>query len=120
MQRLVTPSFLRASKKLHPQQKAALDQAVRTISAAPGIDEAKVGDLLGVRVYKFRLSFRSIAGPPQDDSTPLAGLLRSSRLGGTNLPLCLWVYRYLDEDSLKLLTFGPHDNFYRDMKRLDD
>jgi mRNA interferase RelE/StbE len=120
MQRLVTPSFLKASKKLHPQQKAALDQAVRTLSAAPDIGEAKVGDLLGVRVYKFRLSFESIAGPSQDDLTPLGGLLRSSKLGGTNLPLCLLVYRYLDEDSLKLLTFSLHENFYRDMKRLDD
>jgi hypothetical protein len=25
----------------------------------------------------------------------------------------------LDEDSVKLLTFGPHENFYRDLKRND-
>jgi len=29
-------------------------------------------------------------------------------------------YRILDENSLKLLTFGPHENFYRDLKRLDE
>jgi len=23
----------------------------------------------------------------------------------------------LDEESIKLLTFGPHENFYRDLKR---
>jgi hypothetical protein len=28
--------------------------------------------------------------------------------------------RILDENSLKLLTFGPRENFYRDLKRLDE
>lgn len=91
MRLLVTPSFVRAIKKLHPPQKADLDDAVRAISAAPEIGEAKVGDLAGIRVYKFRLSNQ----------------------------LCLLAYRILDESSLKLLTFGPHENFYRDLKRLD-
>ncbi|MDO9048168.1 MAG: hypothetical protein Q7U66_10590 [Methylobacter sp.] len=27
------------------------------------------------------------------------------------------LYRIIDEDNLKLLTFGPHENFYRDLKR---
>ena len=88
MRILVTPSFVRTIKKLHRPQKADLDEAVRAISADPEIGEAKVGDLAGVRVYKFRLSNQ----------------------------LCLLAYRILDEDSLKLLTFGPHENFYRDLK----
>ena len=92
MRLLVTPSFVRATKKLHRPQKADLDEAVRAVSADPEIGEAKVGDLAGVRVYKFRLSNQ----------------------------LCLLAYRILDGDSLKLLTFGPHENFYRDLKRLDD
>lgn len=92
MRILVTPSFVRTTKKLHRPQKADLDEAVRAISADPEIGEAKVGDLAGVRVYKFRLSNQ----------------------------LCLLAYRILDKDSLKLLTFGPHENFYRDLKRLDD
>jgi mRNA-degrading endonuclease RelE of RelBE toxin-antitoxin system len=92
MRILVTPSFVRTTKKLHQPQKADLDEAVRAVSADPEIGEAKVGDLAGVRVYKFRLSNQ----------------------------LCLLAYRILDEDSLKLLTFGPHENFYRDLKRLDD
>lgn len=91
MRLLVTPSFVRATKKLHPPQKVDLDEAVRAISADPAIGEAKVGDLAGVRVYKFRLSNQ----------------------------LCLLAYRILDEESLKLLTFGSHENFYRDLKRLD-
>lgn len=88
MRILVTPSFVRTTKKLHRPQKADLDEAVRAVSADPEIGEAKVGDLAGVRVYKFRLSNQ----------------------------LCLLAYRILDEDSLKLLTFGPHENFYRDLK----
>ena len=84
----VTPSFMRTTKKLHRPQKADLDEAVRAVSVDPEIGEAKVGDLAGVRVYKFRLSNQ----------------------------LCLLAYRILDEDSLKLLTFGPHENVYRDLK----
>ena len=46
---------------------------------------AAVGDLAGVKVYKFRM-----------------GAL-----------LCLLAYRVLDENTLKLLMVGPHENFYR-------
>jgi len=31
--------------------------------------------------------------------------------------LCLVAYRILDESNLKLLMVGPHENFYRDLKR---
>lgn len=92
MRIFVTSSFTKATKKLHRSQKEELDEAVREIGAAPEIGEQKVGDLAGVRVYKFHLSNQ----------------------------LCLLAYRILDEDSLKLLTFGVHENFYRDLKRLDD
>lgn len=91
MRLLVTPSFVRATKRLHPSQKLELDAALRAISADPTVGEAKVGDLAGVRVFKFRLSNQ----------------------------LCLLAYRVLGEESLKLLTFGSHENFYRDLKRGD-
>jgi len=91
MRILVTPTFERAVKKLHKQQKADLDTAVRAVVADVEIGEAKVGDLAGVRVYKFRLANQ----------------------------LCLLSYRVLDEETLKLLTVGPHENFYRDLKRLE-
>lgn len=86
---LVTPTFERTVKKLHKQQKAALDEAVRAIVGQPEAGETKVGDLAGVQVYKFRMG---------------------------NL-LCLLAYRVLDENTLKLLMVGPHENFYRDLKR---
>ena len=91
MRVLVTPTFERAVKKLHKQQKAALDEAVRTIVGQPEAGETKVGDLAGVQVYKFRMG---------------------------NL-LSLLAYRILDENTLKLLMVGPHENFYRDLKRTE-
>lgn len=92
MQILVTPTFVRAVKKLHRQQKEALDEAVRVIGTQPEAGEAKVGDLLGIQVYKFRM-----------------GSL-----------MCLMAYRVLDANTIKLLMIGPHENFYRDLKRLED
>jgi mRNA-degrading endonuclease RelE of RelBE toxin-antitoxin system len=91
MRILVTPTFERTVKKLHRQQKAALDEAVRTIAGQPEAGETKVGDLAGVQVYKFRMG---------------------------NL-LCLLAYRVLNENTLKLLMVGPHENFYRDLKRTE-
>lgn len=91
MRILVTPTFERAVKKLQRQQKTALDEAVRTIVGQPQAGETKVGDLAGVQVYKFRM-----------------GKL-----------LCLLAYRVLDESTLKLLMVGPHENFYRDLKRTE-
>ena len=92
MRLLVTPSFVRATKKLHPPQKLELDAALRIISTNPVAGEAKVGDLAGVRVYKFNITNQTY----------------------------LLAYRVLDEESLKLLTLGSHENFYRDLKRLDN
>lgn len=92
MRLLVTATFARVSKKLQRPQKEELDAALRAISLDPNLGEAKIGDLLGVRVFKFRLSQQ----------------------------LCLLAYRILDAENIKLLTFGPHENFYRDVKRLDD
>jgi mRNA interferase RelE/StbE len=91
MRILVTPTFERTVKKLHPSQKSALDDAVRAVVSQPEVGESKVGDLAGVQIYKFRMSQL----------------------------LCLLAYRIVDENTLKLLMVGPHENFYRDLKRLD-
>ncbi len=89
MRMRVTPTFERAVKKLQRQQKTALDEAVRTLANPPEAGETQVGDLAGVKVYTFRM-----------------GKL-----------LCLLAYRVLDEHTLKLLMVGPHEHFYRDLKR---
>ena len=88
---LVTPTFERTVKKLHKPQKAALDEAVRTITRQPEVGETKVGDLAGVQVYKFRMGNQR----------------------------CLLAYRILDDTTLKLLMVGPHENFYRDLKHTE-
>ena len=89
MRILVTPTFERPVKKMHRPQKEMLDEAVRTVVSQPEAAETKVGDLAGVQVHKFRM-----------------GSL-----------LCLLAYRVLDEHTIKLLMVGPHENFYRDLKR---
>lgn len=92
MRLLVTPSFARTVKKLHARQKADLDEAVQAIAIDPGIGEAKVGDLAGIQVYKFRLTNQ----------------------------LYLVAYRILDEETIKLLMVCPHENFYRELKRMEN
>ena len=89
MRILVTLTFERVVKKLLKPQKVALNEAVRAIASQPGIGANKVGDLAGIKVYKFRM-----------------GTL-----------LCLLAYRVLDESTLKLLMVGPQENFYRELKR---
>lgn len=54
MRLIATPRFGRATKKLHPGEKQALDEALRAIAANPEIGEMKKGDLAGVQVYKCR------------------------------------------------------------------
>ena len=91
MKVLVTPTFQRTVKKLRPNQKEELDRALRQVMSDPNIGETKSGDLAGVKVHKFQM--------------------------GTLLTLI--AYRVLDESTLKVLMVGPHENFYRTLKRLD-
>lgn len=87
---LQTPTFKRAVKRLHKQQKRELDEAVRAVATDPAIGESKVGDLAGVRVHKVKM----------------------------NRQLILLAYEFLEaDDSVKLLALGSHENFYRDLKR---
>lgn len=92
MRILVTPTFVRSVKKLHRQEKADLDTAVQAIASNTAIGENKIGDLAGGCVYKFRMANQC----------------------------CLLAYRVLDETSIKLLAVGPHENFYRDLKRQEN
>ena len=84
----VSPAFGRKIKKLKKQEKKELDDAVLDLLSDPSIAEVKVGDLAGVSVYKFKI----------------------------NKQLVLLFYTY-DENEISLLTFGSHENFYRDQKK---
>jgi len=93
MKVIAAPRFVRATKKLLRKEKAALDDAVRAIIDDPNIREIKKGDLAGVQVYKYRMAAH----------------------------LVLLAYRAAnDEGAIKLLAFGSHENFYRDLKRTTD
>lgn len=82
--------FKRTVKKLHPQEKLKLDEAIRAIIEDTESGELKVGDLAGTRVYKYKI----------------------------NRQLTLLAYSYQDEeDELLLIAHGTHENFYRDLKR---
>lgn len=89
MELLLTPTFARQIKKLHKNQKKALDQVLLQLVKNPLLGEAKKADLDGIYVLKFAV----------------------------NRQEWLVAYRLLSEDSLKLLLLGPHENFYRDLKK---
>lgn len=86
---LQTPSFKRTVKKLHKNQKEAVDDAVRILMEDPMIGVQKKGDLLFLRVYKFKMVNQ----------------------------LTLLGYSYEDGTvTLELIALEPHENFYRDIK----
>jgi len=92
MRLLVTPTFEKAAKKLHLVEKADLDTAIKHIALHPVDSAAKVGDLSGIYVYKFRMAKQPT----------------------------LVAYRCIDNATIKLLMIGSHENFYRDLKRIKE
>ena len=88
VQVLQSAVFKRAYKRLHPNQKADVDDAVADIVRAPTLGEAKKGDLAGVFVHKFKASGQ----------------------------LTLLAYEY-DPGTRLLLLLGTYENFYRELKR---
>lgn len=88
IQVIQSAAFHRAYKRLHPNQKADVDDAVAAIVAHPEIGEPKKGDLAGVFVHKFKCVGQ----------------------------LTLLAYEY-DPATRSLLLLGSHENFYRELKR---
>jgi mRNA-degrading endonuclease RelE of RelBE toxin-antitoxin system len=83
--------FSRAIKRLHYQEKKVLDDAVKVLIQNPEVGDLKVGDLTGVRTYKFKF----------------------------NVSKMLLAYKYdKEEATLTLLAYGCHENFYRNLKRV--
>ncbi len=85
-----TRRFARQYKKLHDNVAADVDHAVADVAANPEIGERKKGDLAALRVVKFRSQGQ------------------------------LYLLGYTVEDAVRLVyleAVGPHENFYRDMKR---
>ena len=88
-----TTSFDRVAKKLHPNGKKVLDDAVKEVALNPFIGEEKRGDLGGVLVHKFKLD---------SQETLLAYMLQPDKPKPT---------------EFVLLSVGPHENFYLQLKR---
>lgn len=87
---LQTPTFKKAVKKLKASQKKELDIAVKALMAQPHLGEQKRGDLVFLRVYKFKMNNQlTLLGYGFDDNTLI----------------------------LELMALGLHENFYRDIKR---
>ena len=82
--------FLRRIKRLHKNEKQALDNAVRKIISKPAIGLMKIGDLKSVQVHKYKLQ--------------------------TNQYLIAYKHD-LENNEITLLAYGSHENFYRDLKR---
>lgn len=87
---LQTPSFKKAVKKLHKNQKKKLDKAVESLMEDPLSGEQKKGDLRFLRVYKFKMV--------------------------KQLTLLGYSYRN-DSTHIELIALGSHENFYRDIKK---
>lgn len=85
-----TRRFARQYKKLHDNTAKDVDAAVEDVALNPQIGERKKGDLAALRVHKFHS-------------------------GGM-----LYLLGYTLDEGVKLIYLeaeGPHENFYRDLKR---
>lgn len=85
-----TRRFARAYKRLHDNTAADVDSVAELVAADPQIGERKKGDLLQLLVYKFRSQNQ------------------------------LYLLGYTVDEAVHLVyleAVGPHENFYRDLKR---
>lgn len=85
-----TRRFARQYKKLHDNIAFDVDAAVEVVAASPAAGERKKGDLAELLVYKFRSQGQ------------------------------LYLLGYSLDDQVRLVyleAVGPHENFYRDLKR---
>ncbi|MBP8277613.1 MAG: type II toxin-antitoxin system RelE/ParE family toxin [Propionivibrio sp.] len=85
-----TRRFARVYKKLNDNVAADVDAATAEVAQDPSIGERKKGDLADLHVYKFRSQNQ------------------------------LYLLGYTVDDDIRLVyleAVGPHENFYRDLKR---
>jgi len=82
------PRFKRYVKKLPRQFQQVILDTVEEVLADPEVGQLKKGDLEGFRVHKFTMGRQ----------------------------LTLIAYK-LENNSLVLYQVGPHENFYKNLKR---
>jgi len=88
MQVTQTNKFSKSYKKLFPNQLPETNDAINEIITNPEIGEQKHGDLSWLRVYKYKC-----------------------------LNLLTLIGYQIENDTLTFIALGPHENFYRDIKR---
>jgi len=81
-------TFAKKIKKFTKSQKLILDEEIKEIIKNPILGTEKKGDLRGVFVHKFKI--------------------KTSQY--------LLAYRF-SGDELELIMIGPHENYYRDLKK---
>lgn len=90
MKIFTTNNFKRAAKKLYRNQIPALEDAISDIQNNPDSGELKIGDLAGVRVYKFNILHQ----------------------------LILLAYTYNEiANELTLVSLASYANFYENLKK---
>lgn len=85
-----TRRFARQYKKLHDNTAAHVDGAISEVAGNPALGERKKGDLAALRVFKFHSAGQ------------------------------LYLLGYTLDEQVRLVyleAVGPHENFYRDVKR---
>jgi mRNA interferase RelE/StbE len=81
-------SFEKKVERLSKPEKDVLDGEIRKIAEDPALGEEKKGDLRGVYIHKFKYKTTQY----------------------------LLAYRVVGGD-LELVMIGPHENYYRDLKK---
>lgn len=86
--------FAQYVKKAHKPLQLAIEDAVALVCSSPDIGESKVGDLAGIRVYKFRFNRQEylMAYRPPVEDLPLEFLI------------------------IDFYQVGSHENFYAELK----
>jgi hypothetical protein len=87
--------FAQYVKKAHKPLQLAIEDAVELVCLSPEIGELKVGDLTGIRVYKFRFYRQEylVAYRPPGKDSPLEFLI------------------------IDFYQVGSHENFYKELKQ---
>jgi hypothetical protein len=88
MKIIQSQSFEQRIKKFNQAQKIVLDEQIKLIIENPTIGTEKKGDLSEVYIHKFKIKTIEY----------------------------LFAYRY-NEKLLELIMIGPHQNYYRDLKK---
>ena len=87
--------FAQYVKKAHKPLQLAIEDEVEVVCEAPQIGEAKVGDLAGIRVHKFRFNRQEylIAYRAPNEDAPFEFLI------------------------IDFYQVGVHENFYAELKQ---